>query len=40
LDHLCSLRIYALCDKVIEMLMKKLSIEIPPFSLYRRVEII
>ena len=40
LDSLCSLRIYALCDKVIEMLMRKLSIKIPSFILKRRLDIL
>lgn len=34
-DNLCSLRIFALCDVVIERLMKKLNIEIPKYLLKR-----
>jgi hypothetical protein len=40
LDHLCSLRIFALCDKVIEKLMKALQIEVPEFVLTRLVQVI
>ena len=34
-DSLCSLRIFALCDDVVERLMKKLNMEIPKYILKR-----
>jgi len=37
LDKYCSVRIFALCDKAMEILAKKLSMEIPDFELQRRV---
>jgi NAD-dependent SIR2 family protein deacetylase len=40
LDDICSLRIFALCDKVIEKLMKALSIEVDPFLLRRVVSVL
>jgi len=35
LDLISSLRIFAKCDDVAILLAKKLSVEIPPFHLYR-----
>ena len=40
LDDMATLRINGMCDKVIEILMKKLDIVIPEFALERRVAII
>ena len=35
LDHVASLRIFAKCDDVTQLLAKKLSLDIPSFNLHR-----
>ncbi|OMJ87670.1 hypothetical protein SteCoe_10597 [Stentor coeruleus] len=39
LDSRAALKINALCDSVIQLLMQKLDLEIPPFKLVRRMQI-
>ena len=39
LDTFAALKIHAFCDTVIQMLMEKLALEIPPFKLNRRLQI-
>jgi hypothetical protein len=40
LDPLCALRIFALCDKVMEKLMAKLQLKVEKFRLKRRLEVL
>ena len=37
LDHVASLRIFAKCDDVSQLLAKKLSLDIPTFKLHRYI---
>ena len=39
LDKYCSLHVHAKCDQFMEMVMKELNLEIPPFTLTRRLKL-
>ncbi len=39
LDHLCDIKIYAKCDDVMELLMQKLNIKIPEWTLKRYINV-